>query len=269
MKLKTTNMFGGARDTIMRARLSLIEVIALVAALIFIGVVTFYYFTKVQPLQSQLDALLEREQVANTKIEKLNTDEQKRQQQASNAETILASLKTFEIYLKPDERGMTEIINEIDMLGKKHKVLTGDSSYRVAEADQLLEQTVDENGQPKQKKNEDKQTVYPALGIDTNLIGEYPNLRRLLGDLERSRQFLIINSLSFQGESDKVKREAQKSGKQKLEPSSPDAALVSLKVEMDTYFKSPYKKETNPSAGGASDKPAGKQIEKASVQKVQ
>lgn len=269
MKLKTTNPFSGLRDAIGRARLSLIEIIALTAALVFIGVVTFYYFTKVQPLQSQLDALVERERVAKEKIEKLNTDEQKRQQQASNAEAILASLTTFEIYLKPDERGMTEIINEIDSLGQKHKVLTGDSSYRVAEADQPPDQQVDANGQPKQKTNEDKQTIYPALGVDTNLIGEYPNLRRFLGDLERSRQFLIINSLSFQGESDKVRRDAQKSGKQKLETSSPDAALVSLKVEMDTYFKSPFKKETNKSAGGASEKPSDKALEKATSQKTQ
>ena len=269
MKLKTTDLFGGARNAIGRARLSLIEVIALVAALVFIGVVMVYFFTKVQPLQSQLDMLVERERIAKGKIEKFNTDEQKRQQQASNAEAILASLKTFEIYLKPDERGMTEIINEIDTLGKKHKVLTGDSTYRVAEADQPPDQTVDGTGQQKQKKDEDKQTIYPALGIDTNLIGEYPSLRRFLSDMEHSRQFLIINTLSFQGETDKVKREAQKSGKQKFEPSSPDAALVSLKVEMDTYFKSPYKKEMNQPDGGASDKPAGKLIEKAASQKMQ
>ncbi|HMV48896.1 MAG TPA: GspMb/PilO family protein [Blastocatellia bacterium] len=269
MKLNPSNMFGGLRDSLGRARLSLLEIIALAAALAFIGVVTFYYFTKVQPLQSQLDALAERERVAKEKIEKLNSDEQKRQQQASNAETILASLTAFEIYLKPDERGMTEIINEIDSLGKKHKVLAGDSTYRVAEADQPPGQQLGENGQPKQKANEDKQTIYPALGIDTNVIGEYPNLRRFLGDLEQSRQFLIINSLAFQGESDKVKREAQKAGKQKLETSSPDAALVSLKVEMDTYFKSPYKKETNKQTGSASETPANKPLEKAANQKMQ
>jgi hypothetical protein len=269
MKLSASNMFGGMQEAIGRARLSLIEGIALVAALVFIGAIAFYYLTKVQPLQSQLDALVERERLATEKIKRLNSDEQKRQQQASNAEAILASLTTFEIYLKPDERGMTEIINEIDLLGNKHKVLTGDSSYRVAEADLPPDQQVGENGQPKQKTNEDKQTIYPALGIDTNLIGEYPNLRRLLGDLERSRQFLIINSLSFQGESEKVRRDAQKSGKQKLEPSSQDAALVSLKVEMDTYFKSPFKKESNQTTGNASEKPAGKTIEKAAIQKTQ
>jgi len=222
----------------------------------------------VQPLQSQLDALKQREQVAKDQIEKYNTDAQKRQQQASNADAILASLRNFEIYLKPDQRGMTEIINEIDALGKKHGVLTGDSAYRVAEADEL-----DENGQPKQKPSgNDRQKIYPALGIDTNVIGEYPNLRHFLADLERSRQFLIINGLTFQGESDKVRQQAQKTGKTKLQLSSPEGVPVSLKVEMDTYFQSPYKKEMNNAPVAASnktaEKPSDKTMLKASSQKT-
>jgi len=264
MKLNPKETFGGWREAIHQTRLSLIEIIALLAALVFIGVVIFYYFTKVQPLQSQLDALVERERIAKDQIEKFNTNEKKRQEQSSNAEAILASLKSFKIYLKTDERGMTEIINEVDSLGKKHAILTGDSTYRIAEADQ----PVDANTPPKQKTNEDKQKIYPALGIDTTVIGEYPNLRRFLGDLEQSKQFLIINSLTFQGESDKVRREAQKSGKQKAQ-FSPEAAVVSLKIEMDTYFQSPYEKEMNKGTAGASEKPASKPIEKAVMRKTQ
>jgi hypothetical protein len=243
-------MIGGLRDAVQGARLSIIEIIALLLALVFAGVVAFYYFTKVQPLQSQLDGLKAREIAAKDQIEKYNTDEQKRQEQASNAEAILASLRNFEIYLKSDQRGMTEIINEVDALGKKHGVLAGDSSYRVAEADQPM----DETGQPKQKaSSEDKQKIYPALGIDTNVIGEYPNLRRFLADLERSRQFLIINGLTFQGESDKVRQQTQKTGKSKLQLGA-EAVLVTLKVEMDTYFQSPYKKEMNNAPAAASNK---------------
>lgn len=267
MKLNTKQVFGGMRDRMQGTRLSLVEIIALLLALAFIGVVTFYYFSKVQPLQSQLDALKQREQIAKDQIEKFNTEAQKRQQQTSNAEAILASLRHFEIYLKPDQRGMTEIINEIDTLGKKHGVLTGDSAYRVAEAEEPL----DDKGQPKQKASgDDRQKIYPALGIDTNVIGEYPNLRHFLADLERSRQFLIINGLTFQGESDKVRQQVQKTGKSKLQLSSPEGVPVSLKVEMDTYFQAPYKKEMNKAATAASnrtaEKPSDKTMQKASSQ---
>lgn len=265
-----------ARELAERSKLNLIEVVALVAALVFVGGVIFYYFSKVQPLRSELSALQEREKEVRLQIDKANSDEVKRQKQASNAELIMASLKDFDQYLKQDERGMTEIINEVDALGKKYGVLTGDSTYRVAEAEPL----VDENGQPipqKSGRENDTQKIYPVLGIDTNIIGEYPNLRKFLYDLERSRQFLVINALTFQGESDKVRREAQKSGSQKLQLSSPDAVPVSLKIEMDTYFQSPYKKETKEPAKPAapsskkSDQPAEPEqaTQKASAQKTQ
>lgn len=265
--LNTKDLFSGLGVGLQRLRLSFIEVIALILALVFAGAIAFYYFTKVQPLGSQLETLQARESEMRLKLEKFNDDEKKRQEQSSNAEAILASLKGFDVYLKPDERGMTEIINEIDQLGAKHGVIAGDSSYRVDEAEPLY----DENGQPIQKaaKNEDKQNIYPALGVDTNVIGEYPNLRRFLADLERSRQFLIINSLTFQGESDQVRRAAQKSGKQKLQLSSAEAVPVSLKIEMDTYFQSPYKKEMNKPPIAASDKSTDKNVEKASASKTQ
>ncbi|MFN0112284.1 MAG: GspMb/PilO family protein [Blastocatellia bacterium] len=255
-----------------RSSLGLIEVVALVAALVFAGASLYYYFSKVQPLRSELSSLQDREKDIRLQIEKANTDEAKRQKQASNAETILVSLKNFDVYLKQDERGMTEIINEVDALGRKYGVLTGDSTYRVAEAEPL----VDENGQPIQQKNgsqDETQKIYPVLGIDTNIVGEYPNLRKFLLELERSKQFLVINSLTFQGESDQVRRDAQKSGSQKLQLSSPEAIPVSLKIEMDTYFQSPYKKETT-SKPIAQKKPEqatdDEQVkQKASTQKAQ
>ncbi|MBL8191894.1 MAG: hypothetical protein JNK38_28035 [Acidobacteria bacterium] len=238
MNLKTTEILDGLKDALSRAKLNLVEILALVLALVFAGAIVFYYFSKVQPLSSELSQLKAREAQIQLQIDKVNTDEKKRNEQAANAEAILASLKNFDLYLKQDERGMTEIINEIDSLGQKHGVLTGDSSYRVAEAEPLA----DESGQPAQQKRDDEdRKIYPSLGIDTNIIGEYPNLRRFLTDLERSKQFLIINAVNFQGESDAVRRAAQKSGSQKLQLSSNDAVPVSLKIEMDTYFQSPYK----------------------------
>ncbi|MFN9741836.1 MAG: GspMb/PilO family protein, partial [Acidobacteriota bacterium] len=87
---------------------------------------------------------------------------------------------------------------------------------------------------------EKKETIYPGMAIDTTVIGDYPNLRRFIAALEQSRQFLIINSLAFQGEGDKVRRETAKLGNAApVELSSPDSVPVSLKIELDTYFRRP------------------------------
>ena len=239
--IKFSELSRGLGDAFRRARLSPAELVFLIAALAFAAFVAFFYFYKVQPLQSELAARKAREQDMLGKLGKIKTDEQKRNEQASNAEKILDSLDRFQAMLKPDERGMTQIINEIDALGKTHKVYAGDASYRATEA----EPTTDENGNPlpPQKVAEKKINIYPTLGIDTTVVGDYPNLRRFLADLERSRQFLIINSLAFQGGDDKLARALAKGGKQIELSSAPGALPVSVRIELDTYFQPPQKSE--------------------------
>lgn len=223
-------------------RLSTVEALALLAALVFIAIVSLFYFTRVQPLTAQVESIRSREAELRTRIEKRNTEEKKRQDQINNAEEILGSLKDFENGLKENEEGMAQIINEIDSLGKTNKIVVGDASYRVEDAQML----VDEKGEPLPDSalKDKKETIYPGMAIDTTVIGDYPNLRRFISALEQSRQFLIINSLAFQGEGDKVRRETAKLGNAApVELSSPDAVPVSLKVELDTYFRRP---RTNP-----------------------
>ncbi|MGH9766499.1 MAG: hypothetical protein ACREAB_03615 [Blastocatellia bacterium] len=240
MSLKTnlSETFSGLRDAIGRARLSAVEIVFLGAALLFAGFVAFFYFSKVQPLGSALAARDQQINDLKAQIKKTNTEEEKRSIQTANAEKILESLKNFESYLKPDQRGMTQIINEIDALGKTHKLFSNDSTYSVVKAD---EPQLDENGNPKPRAaNKDKQPkIYPNLGIETSVIGDYPNLRRFLSDLERSKQFLIVNALTFQGGDERIIRQLTRGGKPAPQLSSPEAIPVSLKIELDTYFRPP------------------------------
>jgi type II secretion system (T2SS) protein M len=238
MNLKTyfSDAFGRARNAVRRARLSVSEIAFLGAAMIFASGVALFYSYKVLPLGYMVAARQRQIKDLKTQIEKLNTEERKRRDQASNAEKILESLSGFESRLTPDDRGMTQIINEIDALSSTHKVIAGDSNYRPEAAD---EPQFDENGNPKPRPNKDKKPkIYPNLGVETTVLGDYPNLRRFLSDLERSRQFLIINSLTFQGGDDKIARQLAKGGKQ-IQLSSAESVPVSLKIELDTYFKPP------------------------------
>jgi len=238
MKLKTyfSDAFGRARNAVRRARLSVSEIAFLGAAMIFASGVALFYSYKVLPLGYMVAARQRQIKDLKTQIEKLNTEERKRRDQASNAEKILESLSGFESRLTPDDRGMTQIINEIDALSSTHKVIAGDSNYRPEAAD---EPQFDENGNPKPRPNKDKKPkIYPNLGVETTVLGDYSNLRRFLSDLERSRQFLIINSLTFQGGDDKIARQLAKGGKQ-IQLSSAESVPVSLKIELDTYFKPP------------------------------
>jgi hypothetical protein len=238
MKLKTDmrEVFNRAREVFNRARLSSAEIVFLSSAILFACAVALFYSYKVAPLSFTIAARQRQIQDLKSRIEKLNNEEKKRLDQASNAEKILESLRGFDSRLYQDGRGMTQIINEINALGVTHKVLVEESRYDMEEADKSQ---LDENGNPKPQLIKDKKPkIYPNLGIETTVVGDYPNLRQFLSNLERSKQFLIVNSLSFQGGDERTVRQLARSGKQPQLGSS-DSPPVTLKIGLDTYFHPP------------------------------
>jgi hypothetical protein len=235
-KVNIGETFRRLRDAISRARLSRVEIVSLGAAILFTSVVAIFYSYKVAPLSFALAASQRQIQDLKARIDDLNIRQKKALDQASNAEKILESLRGFESRLTSDQSGMTQIIDEINALSATHKMVTSDSIYRKEDAD---EPKLDENGNPKLQPNRNKTPkIYPNFGIETTVVGDYPNLRGFLSDLERSKQFLIVNSLSFQGGDERILRQLEKGGK-KIELSSPEAVPVSLKIELDTYYQPP------------------------------
>jgi len=238
MNLKTyfSEAFIRVRGAIGRARLGVAEIAFLGAAILFATAVALFYSYKVLPLGYMVSSRNRQIQTLKARIKDLDDREKKRLTQASNAEKILESLNGFESHLSPDESGMTQIINEIDALGATHKILVGDRNFRFETAD---EPQFDEKGNPKPRPNRDKRPkIYSNLGVETTVIGDYPNLRRFLSDLERSKQFLILNALAFQGGDERIARQLTRGGKQPI-LNSPEAVPVSLKIELETYFKAP------------------------------
>lgn len=236
LKMDIGETFRRLRDAVSRSRLSRVEIAFLGAAILFASAVAIFYSYKVAPLSFALTARQRQIQELKARIADLNIRHKKALDQASNAEKIMESLRGFEGRLTSDQSGMTQIINEIDALSATHKMITSDSNYRREDAD---EPKLDENGNPRLQSNRNKAPkIYPNFSVETTVVGDYPNLRRFLSDLERSKQFLIVNSLSFQGGDDRILRQLEKGGK-KLELSSPEAVPVSLKIELDTYYQPP------------------------------
>lgn len=225
-------------------RLSTRETIFLGVGLVFCGIVTLYYLLQVQPLEGEIAALENQIKEQTALIDRQNREQKQQQDQVANTEAILASLHRFESSLKPDQRGMTLLMDEIDQLGRTHRILIGDASYRLDQATPLTD--AEGNPLPTQQGSQEKRlTIYPKMGIDTTVIGDYPNLRRFLADLEKSQQFVILNALAFQGEADRVRQAAgNPSSLSRLELSSPDSIPVSLKIELETYFQRPAPPES-------------------------
>jgi hypothetical protein len=239
-KINIAEIASALRNLHRRARLSVFEISALAVALGFALTVTFLYLTRIQPLRNQVAELQTRQQNLLSQLSKVSVEQRRAAEQSANAEKILDSLTKFEESLKPDESGMTQILNEIDALCTSHKIITsGGSTYNFTEP--VLPKDENDNVI---RVNREKIDFYPVFGIDTTVTGDYRNLRRFIFDLERSKQFLVIKSVQFQGEGDKYGRTNGSPGnpnpqQQKIQLSSPEAIPVSLKIEMDTYFQKP------------------------------
>ena len=76
------------------------------------------------------------------------------------------------------------------------------------------------------------QSVYPGIGVLLTVEGPYQNLRHFIQDIERSEQFVIINQVELQrAENSAQLAQAEQSGSR--------VSLVSLQLNMSTYFQRP------------------------------
>lgn len=86
---------------------------------------------------------------------------------------------------------------------------------------------------PARSANTKYQTAYPGIAVAVTVEGAYQNLRQFVKDIERSRQFVIINEVELQRarENDAAAAVATEGG------SGTRASLVSLQLSMATYFQ--------------------------------
>jgi len=89
------------------------------------------------------------------------------------------------------------------------------------------------------------QSIYPGIAISVTVEGQYQNLRRFIQDIETNRQFVIINSVELERATETNSlpaAEGESAG-------GPRAALVSLRLEMATYFQRGATEDTATSSG--------------------
>ena len=248
--LNVTNLFDGLRTAFRGLRLSLVETVFLAAAVMFATFVLAFYLTKIAPQQLELRSLQKRQTDAQASLVQETKRQDALKAQRENAQKILDSLNEFETRLKDKNEGKSQVMDEFPQLAKANRVSGGGVTFRTIVPDEAT----DNNGNPAQPvAHNDKQVnVYPALGLDTTVEGDYHDLRRFISDLERSKQFIIINSITLQSVDEKARRllkgaplgpapgqpgQAPRPAAARPVPEAPTNVTVSLKIETDTYFQ--------------------------------
>ncbi len=249
--------FSNLGNTFKGLKLSIVEIVALVSALIFAAIVLALYFNSIQPIKNKISALETRKKQLTTQATTEKDQAVAIANQRLNAQKILDSLESFESRLRHRKQGIPDVINEVNQLARANRVRAGDISFLSASAEQLAGDGATPTPTPVITRRDKLPNVYEGLGINTTVEGDYHDLRRFISALERSRNFVIVNAISLQSVDEKIKQRGAAAegaenipGQPPLAPgvrgvpanaapaptAFPTKVTVSLKIEMETHF---------------------------------
>lgn len=208
------------------------EIVALAVSCFVLALVLFSYIYFFVPARSRLASANNDLKQTQTNLQTLGTVFEKDQSTKQTVDRAAASLNKFETeYLMGTDQGRLALYEELNQLIVKNGVRnTSGPTYT----------PLDPAGT---KSNSGKtvitkwQSFYPGIAVMVTVEGEYQNVRHFIRDVERSRQFVVINEVELQ-------RASQNNAPVSAEEgggagSGTRASLVTLQLNMATYFQRP------------------------------
>ncbi len=205
------------------------EMVAALLAIAFCVSAVIYYFTSLKPERERLKgleaALDSQQQVLRTSLASLGSAETK--VETDEPTDALNSLQVFKSqYLKPLNKGRIDLINEINGLAKKNNT-------QLTSGIQMSLQSVEpeDEGAATKKKNVKKKAdfdAFPHLSIHFEVAGSYSSLRAFIAELERSKQFIVLDSVNLTS----IESTAGEGGQNVAA-----GAGINLAINMTAYFQ--------------------------------
>ncbi len=219
------------------------ELIGLAGSLLILVLVIVAYLYFLLPARSRLEALRAERSLLQSQLR--NSQEFVRQGQNTEAtvQNITQSLEAFEgKRLVGANSGRMGLYDSLNQLIRKNGLrnTSGPTYVPLAATGSKVGTAGSRSGSTKW------QSIYPGIAISLTVEGQYQNLRRFVRDLETNRQFVIINSVELE-------RSTETNSSPSADGSSTGGArgsLVSLRLEMATYFqRTPAEESTSASTG--------------------
>ena len=222
------------------------EVAALAGSCFILALVLFSYLYFLVPARSRVSSLTSDRKQTQTNLQTLQGIVGKEQNTESTVNEITSTLAKFETdFLPPPEQGRMGLYEELNQLIVKNGLRnTSGPTYTALDP----EGTKAAGGRTVATK---WQSYYPGVSVLVTVEGQYENVRRFIHDVERSRQFVVINEVELQRARDtSAPLSAEVSGasggvsSEDDQPATPTApgsgsrgSLVSLQLSMATYFQ--------------------------------
>jgi len=206
------------------------EIIGLGGSLLILVLVVISYLYFLVPAKSRLDGLQSERSRLQAQLKASSDIVHQGETTEAAVQKITASLGEFESdHLLGADRGRMGLYDSLNALIHKNGLRnTSGPTYSPLEPS---ESKVGASGT--RSANTKWQSVYPGIAISVTVEGQYLNLRHFIRDLETNKQFIIINSVELERST-----ETNNSPAAEGEPTSgARGALVSLRLEMTTYFQ--------------------------------
>jgi hypothetical protein len=240
------------------------ELIGLAGAALLALITIFAYFSFYLPAHSRLaSAQLERDRLQT----QLRASESLLKESITNSESVdqrIASVKDFEgNWLAVSGPGRLSLYTELNNLIRNNGLRnTAGPSYSPLDPVGSKSQ-IQPTASAEKQSNSKWQTIYPGIAVSVTVEGPYQSVRHFVRDIETSRHFLIINAIELEGVT-------QSGADQALAAPIPAArtlavppragrtappvvtapvvgrgALVSLRIDLATYFQRPETKSVD------------------------
>ncbi len=218
------------------------EMIALAgsALILLLVVVSYLYF--LVPANSRLSTRQAERALLQTQLRSSQDIVRQGQSTEATVQKITESLDAFENkQLVNANRGRMSLYDSLNLLIRNNGLRnTSGPTYAP------LEPAASKTGAAGTRNANTKwQSIYPGIAISLTVEGQYPNLRRFVQELEMNKQFVIINSVELERSTETNSSLA--SGETPTGGTAA-AALVSLRLEMATYFQ---RRSTEDGSNGA------------------
>ena len=212
------------------------EVAALAGSCLVLLLVLLSYLYFLVPARSRVSSLEQDKARLQANLQTLKGVVNKEQTTKEQVDRIAASLGEFESgYLQREDEGRLDFYDELNQIIVKNN-LRNTSGPTYTPLDALgAEKTV--AGKSITTK---WQSFYPGIAVMVTVEGQYQDIRRFVRDIERSKQFVIINQVELQRANE---NSAPASADEAA--SSPGGSLISLQLNLATYFQRANAANTN------------------------
>jgi Tfp pilus assembly protein PilO len=227
-KIDVSSRFGNFLSSRKSSMFGIAEIVALAGSCLILLLVLLSYLYFMIPARSRRTALTAERAQLQTNLQKSQEILLKEQNTQDTVRRITGSLNDFEtVSLQREELGRMELYDQLNQLIVKNGLRnTSGPTYTPLEP-------IGSKTSPGKSTSTKWQTAYPGIAVAVTVEGPYQNIRNFIKDIERSKQFVIINEVELQRatQSDAGPSVPTESG------SGTRGSLVSLQLSMATYFQ--------------------------------